>query len=114
MQNETLSNFEGKLLLIRSKNYCKKYFATWIYSWNHEEGSSTGRSSCVRVAIVDRILSIDLLFFMEEIIQMNLMVAIFFLIKIQILMAQSITSMPIPPPLYICHFFFRTAANAPG
>ena len=76
MQNETLSNFEGKLLLIRSKKYCKKYFVTWIYSWDDEEGPSTGRSPCVRVAIGDRILSIDLLLFMEGIIQMKLMVAI--------------------------------------
>ena len=40
------------------------------------EGPSTGRSPCVRVAIGDRILSIDLLLFMDGIIQMKLMVAI--------------------------------------
>ena len=38
----------------KKQKYCNKYFVTWMYSWDLEEGPSTGRSPCVRVAVVDR------------------------------------------------------------
>ena len=100
MQNETLSNFERKLLLIRSKKYCKKYFVTWIYSWDREEGPCTGGSPCVRVAIVDRNAEHWSFVLYRRIIQVNLEVAIIWP-NIEIFMAQSI--FPLPPGN--CHFF---------